>query len=124
MLDIKFMRENADAVLAAMAALSATDAPVAEALTLDARRREILTRVEVLRAERNAGSKQIGQLMREGRKTEAQQLQAHMTQIGDEIKASRRGTGARRAQFHRRYAPHPKSAAARRAHWQRRQPEL
>ncbi len=87
MLDIKYMRENTEAVLAAMAALGATDAPVTEALTLDARRREIITRVEVLRAERNAGSKQIGQLMREGRKSEGQQLQAHMTQIGDEIKA-------------------------------------
>ncbi len=87
MLDIKYMRENGEAVLAAMQALGATDAPVTEALTLDARRREIITRVEVLRAERNAGSKQIGQLMREGRKSEGQQLQAHMTEIGDEIKA-------------------------------------
>ena len=39
MLDIKFMRENAEAVLAAMEALGATDAPVTEALTLDERRR-------------------------------------------------------------------------------------
>ncbi len=87
MLDIKLMRENPEGVLAAMAALGATDAPVMEALTLDARRREILTRVEALRAERNAGSKQIGQLMREGRKAEGQQLQAHMTEVADEIKA-------------------------------------
>lgn len=86
MLDIKFMRENAELVLAAMEKLGATDAPVLEALTLDMRRREIITRVEVLRAERNAGSKQIGQLMREGRKAEGQHLQARMTQIGDEIK--------------------------------------
>ena len=46
----------------------------------------ILTRVEALRAERNAGSKQIGQLMREGKRAEGQALQAHMGQIGDEIK--------------------------------------
>lgn len=86
MLDIKFMRENGDAVLAAMQKLGAADAPVIEALTLDARRREIITRVEVLRAERNAGSKQISQLMREGRKAEGQQLQASMGGIGDEIR--------------------------------------
>jgi seryl-tRNA synthetase len=86
MLDIKVMRENGDAVLAAMAALGATDAPVTEALTLDERRRQIIGRVELLRAERNAGSKQIGLLMREGRKFEGQALQARMTAIGEEIK--------------------------------------
>ncbi len=87
MLDIRYMRENGDAVLAAMAALGATDAPVTEALMLDERRRQIIGRVELLRAERNAGSKQIGLLMREGKKSEGQALQARMTQIGDEIKA-------------------------------------
>ena len=86
MLDIKFMRENRDAVLAAMRALAAEDAPVAQALALDERRRAILVRVEVLRAERNSGSKQIGQLMREGKRAEGQALQAHMSAIGDEIK--------------------------------------
>jgi seryl-tRNA synthetase len=87
MLDIKFMRENREKVFAAMAALGATDAPVAEALALDERRRTILTRVEALRAERNAGSKQIGGLLRAGKGAEAQTLQERMSQIGEEIKA-------------------------------------
>lgn len=87
MLDIKILRENPEHVLAAMAALGAADAPVREALTLDERRRAILTQVETLRAERNAGSKQIGQLMRAGQRSEGQALQARMGQIGDEIKA-------------------------------------
>jgi seryl-tRNA synthetase len=87
MLDIKMMRENREAVLAAMVALRAEDAPVAQALALGERRRAILGRVEALRAERNAGSKQIGQLMREGRRAEGGAMQAHMTAIGDEIKA-------------------------------------
>ena len=65
----------------------AADAPVIEALALDERRRAALTLVEALRAERNTGSKQIGQLMREGKRAEGQALQAHMGQIGDEIKA-------------------------------------
>lgn len=86
MLDIKIMRENRDAVIAAMEALGATDAPVAEALDLDERRRQILATVEVLRAERNAGSKQIGQLMREGNKAAGQALQARMSEIGEEIR--------------------------------------
>ncbi len=86
MLDIKVMRENRDAVLAAMEALGATDAPVAQALDLDERRRQILGQVEALRAERNAGSKQIGQLMREGNKAGGQALQARMSEIGEEIR--------------------------------------
>ena len=86
MLDIKFMRENRETVLDAMRALAAEDAPVAQALALDERRRAILVRVEVLRAERNSGSKQIGQLMREGKRAEGQALQAHMSDVGDEIK--------------------------------------
>jgi seryl-tRNA synthetase len=86
MLDIRLLRENPQKVLAAMAAVGATDAPVMEALALDERRRAILTQVETLRAERNAGSKQIGQLMRAGQRAEGQALQARMGQIGDEIK--------------------------------------
>lgn len=87
MLDIKFMREHRFAVFAAMQALGAEDAPVAQALALDERRRAILTQVEALRAERNAGSKQIGQLMREGKRAEGQAQQARMAAIGDEIAA-------------------------------------
>jgi seryl-tRNA synthetase len=85
MLDIKYMRENREAVLAAMVGLGAEDAPVAQALALDERRRAILTQVEALRAERNAGSKDVGALMREGRREEAEALKARMAAIGGEI---------------------------------------
>ncbi len=87
MLDIRYMREHREKVLAAMTALNAEDAPVQRALDLDERRRQILARVEVLRAERNSGSKQIGQLMREGKRDEGQALQARMSAVGEEIKA-------------------------------------
>lgn len=87
MLDIKFMREHRAELFAAMEVLGAPDAPVAEALALDERRRAILARVEALRAERNVGSKQIGQLMREGKRAEGLALQARMAAIGDEIAA-------------------------------------
>ena len=85
MLDIRYMRENREAVLAAMAALGASDAPVETALALDERRRVILTEVEALRAERNTGSKEIGALMREGKRDEAEALKQRMTTIGDRI---------------------------------------
>ena len=47
-----------------MVKLNATDAPWEEALALDERRRQILTQVESLRAERNTGSKRVGELFR------------------------------------------------------------
>jgi seryl-tRNA synthetase len=46
-----------------------------------------MTRVENLRAERNSGSKQVGQLMRQGQRDEAQALQQRMGEMGDEIKS-------------------------------------
>lgn len=100
MLDIKVMREDPARVLAAMAALGASDAPVKEALALDERRRAILTQVETLRAERNSGSKQIGQLLRAGQRAEGQALQARMSQIGDEIKALDEELARVEAAFH------------------------
>jgi seryl-tRNA synthetase len=69
-----------------MAALGAIDAPVAAAIELDEARRQILARVQSLRAERNEGSKRIGQLMRESKREQAQELQAVMVALGDEIR--------------------------------------
>jgi seryl-tRNA synthetase len=87
MLDIKYMREHQAEVMAAMAALGAADAPVMQALEMDARRRSILVQVEALRAERNTGSKQVGKLMREGKRSDAEALKQRMTQIAEEIAA-------------------------------------
>ena len=85
MLDIRWMRENRDELADAMARLHATDAPWARALELDEQRRELLTRVEALRAERNAGSKQIGLLFREKKADEANAMKQRMGEIGDEL---------------------------------------
>ena len=85
MLDIKWMRENREALAEAMRKLNDTTAPWQQALALDERRREILTRVEALRAERNSGSKGIGLLMREKKTAEANALKEEMGRIGDEI---------------------------------------
>ncbi|RME51680.1 MAG: serine--tRNA ligase, partial [Caldilineae bacterium] len=87
MLDIRWMRENREALAEAMAKLNAQDAPWELALELDERRRALLGKVEALRAERNAGSKQIGQLFREKKVQEANALKERMSQIGDEIAA-------------------------------------
>jgi len=87
MIDIKLLRENPDLVREAMKKLGAEDAPVEDAIRLDQRRRQILQELEALKAERNKGSKQIGQLMREGKRDEAEVIKARMSELGKQIDA-------------------------------------
>ncbi len=84
MLDIAFIRTHPEEVKEALKKLN-TDAPIDEILALDQQRRALLQETEALRAERNAGSRQIAVLMREGRQAEAEALKAHMSEIGDRI---------------------------------------
>ncbi len=84
MLDLNFIRENPDKVKAALVDLN-IEAPIDEILQFDRQRRDILKEVEALRQERNTGSKQIGQLMREGKKDEAESQKQRMGEIGDQI---------------------------------------
>src|SRR3954451_25096596 len=65
MLDLKLLRSEPERVKAALARRGA-GGEVDELLTLDARRRELLPQVEDAQAERNAASKRIGELKREG----------------------------------------------------------
>lgn len=85
MLDIKWMRENREALAEAMRKLNDTEAPWELALSLDEQRRQILTRVEMLRGERNTGSKEVGKLFGAKKVDEANTLKARMTEIGQEI---------------------------------------
>jgi seryl-tRNA synthetase len=84
MLDLAYIREHPDEVKEALIKLN-SDAPIDEILKLDQRRRELLQENEGLRAERNVGSKQIGSLMRDGQRNEAETLKRRMSQIGDRI---------------------------------------
>ena len=86
MLDIKIIRENPEFVRQQMQALQDPGAPVDKALALDEERRKLLAQVEELKALRNAESKRVGQLMREGARAEADALKNEMTQVGDQIK--------------------------------------
>lgn len=83
MLDLKFVVENADKVKAAMKTRSG-EYDVDAAVRLDARRKEILREVEVLKAERNRESAQIAELKKE--KEDATELIAKMKAVGDKIK--------------------------------------
>ncbi len=56
-------------------------------LDVDAAWREVLVRVEELKARRNAGSKEIGKLYAAGNREEAEARKAGMAALGEEIKA-------------------------------------
>ena len=83
MLDLKFVVENADKVKAAIKTRSG-EYDVDAAVRLDARRKEILREVEVLKAERNRESAQIAELKK--KKEDATELIAKMKAVGDKIK--------------------------------------
>ena len=85
MLDIRWMRENRAALAEAMRKLNDTEAPWEQALALDEQRRQILTQVESLRAERNTGSKEVGKLFGQKKTEEANALKARMSEVGAEI---------------------------------------
>ncbi len=87
MLDISLIREHPDMIRVAMRDLNA-EAPIDEILALDARRREILTEVEALRAERNAVSKEISRTKdKEARLAKIEEMRV----VGDRIQALETG---------------------------------
>ena len=63
-----------------------TAAPLDRLLEVDGEWRGLVVRLEELKAQRNAGSKDIGRLYKEGRGDEAEAAKAAMAAVGDEIK--------------------------------------
>ena len=83
MLDIKFIRSNPDEVVRAMKTRG-MNLDLSEFLSLDERRRKILSEVEQLKSKRNTVSKEIGMMKKNGEN--ADELVKEMGQVGDEIK--------------------------------------
>ncbi|MBR4466949.1 MAG: serine--tRNA ligase, partial [Clostridia bacterium] len=87
MIDLKFLRENPDVVRQNIrnkfqdAKLPLVD----EVIALDARNRAIKAEVESLRSERNKGSKNIGALMGQGKREEAEELKKKIAGLGADI---------------------------------------
>jgi seryl-tRNA synthetase len=96
MLDVNLIREKPEMVKAAMADLHA-EAPIEEILALDARRRELLTEAEALRAERNAVSKEISHLREQAAR---QHKIEEMRAVGDRIQALENGLKAVEAELY------------------------
>ena len=87
MLDIKFLRENPDVVKQNIKnKLQDRKLPlVDEVIELDKENREIKQEVQALRADRNKLSKQIGALMGQGKKEEAEEVKKQVTASADRI---------------------------------------
>ena len=63
-----------------------TEAPLERLLEVDGAWRDLVVRVEELKARRNAGSKEIGELFKAGLRDEAETRRSEMSILGDEIK--------------------------------------
>ena len=78
MLDIKFVRENPDLVDKACESRQNAHWDREKFFELDEERRSVIAEVEALQAARNSASKEIGQLMHEGKKEEAEAKKAEV----------------------------------------------
>ena len=84
MLDARFVRENIEAVDAAMK--SRNGSWDKEGFSrLDEERRSLITQIEQLQAERNASSKKIGELMKAGEKEAAEAAKESVRGINEQI---------------------------------------
>jgi len=96
MIDPKLLRNNIEAVNAALAKRG-VQLDAAEWAALEVRRKEIQSKTESLQAERNAGAKQVGLIKKSG--GDASELMARMSAIGDEIKAAEVGLNELQAEL-------------------------
>lgn len=89
MLDIKFVRENPDAVKENIKKKFQDSklALVDEVVAIDAELRAAKTEADELRANRNKASKEIGALMAQGKKDEAEQAKKRVTEFADRLAA-------------------------------------
>ena len=87
MIDIKFLRENPDAVKENIKKKYQDEklGLVDEVIELDKKLRAAQLRADTLRGDRNKLSKQIGGLMAQGKKDEAEQVKAQVKQFSDEL---------------------------------------
>ena len=87
MIDIKFLRENPDVVKENIKKKFQDHKLVLvdEVIELDTKNREVKLKGDELRSQRNTLSSQIGALMREGKKEEAETIKSKVQQINNEL---------------------------------------
>ncbi|MGK7370066.1 MAG: serine--tRNA ligase [Candidatus Halalkalibacterium sp. M3_1C_030] len=87
MLDINYIRENTEKVKQGMLDKGEKSAEaVEEVLKADEQWRSLVQQVDELRSESNTKAKEIGKLMGQGKKEEAQEIIKHTSKLKEEIK--------------------------------------
>ena len=101
MLDIKFIRENPDAVKDNIRKKFQDEKLplVDEVITLDATLREIQTKGDEMRSKRNIDSKSIGELMKEGNREAAEIKKEEVKQLGEDLNKLEEGIEVKKARF-------------------------
>ena len=87
MLDIKRIRENLEDIKKAMDRRGEKEFDLDAVVELDDQRRELLKEVEALKSEMNVEQKKIPQLMKEGKKEEAEAEKVKLKELSENIKA-------------------------------------
>ena len=85
MLDLNYVRENLDKVREALHARHADTTPLDDFAKADAERRRVIAESDQLNAQRNTSSREIGGLMKEGKKEEAEVRRAEVGQLKERI---------------------------------------
>ena len=85
MIGIALIREDPEAVKRAIARKGEPTEPVDRVREADARRRAIEAEVNELRAQRNAGNRGVGELMRTGKRDDAEALKVRMAELSAQI---------------------------------------
>jgi seryl-tRNA synthetase len=87
MISLQLLRDDPEAVKRAIARKGEATETVDRLLTADAHRRQLEAEANDLRAERNNGNRQLGELMRDGQRDEAEALKARMAPLSERIDA-------------------------------------
>jgi len=87
MISLQLIRDDPDAVKRAIARKGEATDVVDRLAATDVRRRELEAEANDLRAERNNGNRELGELMRNGRRDEADALKARMAPLSERIDA-------------------------------------
>jgi seryl-tRNA synthetase len=85
MLDLNYVRENIDAVRAALGKRGASGDVLDDFAQADAERRRIIAESDRLNAERNTSSREIGALMKDGKRDEAEARRKSVGDLKDRI---------------------------------------
>jgi seryl-tRNA synthetase len=85
MLDLNYVRANLERVRAALEARGFPVATLDDFAALDSERRRVIAESDALNAQRNASSREIGALMKEGRKEEAESRRSEVGELKERI---------------------------------------